>query len=67
MSSVVSRDDVDYLNDNLLLDDHDVSPIPSPNYRPPDPPSRQVSARRSSTGDERQVIAIDYGTTFTGW
>ena len=65
--------DKDYLNENLLdgIEDDLSSPI-LPAEEPPKPPlplSLPMHLKRSSTldlGRNRLVIAIDYGTTFTG-
>lgn len=60
--NLLDRSDHDYLNDNLLEgdeedeDDESMSESPKAKYQTPS----------SDVGSSRLVIAIDYGTTFTG-
>jgi hypothetical protein len=67
------RKDSDYLNDNLLDENEDdlLPPMPITDEPPkqPLPLTLPLPLKRPSTldlGRNRLVIAIDYGTTFTG-
>ena len=65
-ASIMSREDVSYLRDNLLeeiqLPRRPVANPYTPQNVPPQPENMQTQAQTSL----RMVIAIDYGTTFTG-
>jgi len=55
------------MNDDLLREDgdDDVSPLSSYKYQDP-PQSPEAEDNSKDVGPHRLVIAIDYGTTFTG-
>lgn len=55
--------DQDYLQNNLLDEDED--DLAPPTFKIVDPP-KLLRQRGTPDGSSRLVIAIDYGTTFTG-
>jgi hypothetical protein len=67
-------EDSDYLRDNLLDETEPVTVVDTNPFRQQNVPARQESIRRETVGSARRetvssarlVIAIDYGTTFTG-
>ena len=61
--NIVDSPDQDYLQDNLLDEDEDDLAPPTSKIVDPPKPLRQ---RGTPDGSSRLVIAIDYGTTFTG-